>query len=69
MTSTYGNLKCSGNYGGGMDEEKRITVRLPIELHERLATQAKRDRRSINSEIVHLLEVTLTDPSADTEAP
>lgn len=52
-----------------MDEEKRITVRLPIELHERLATQAKRDRRSINSEIVHLLEVTLTDPSADTEAP
>ena len=52
-----------------MDDEKRITVRLPVELHERLAAQAKRDRRSINGEIVHLLEVTLTDPSADAESP
>jgi predicted HicB family RNase H-like nuclease len=52
-----------------MDEEKRITVRLPIELHERLVTQAKRDRRSVNGQIVHLLEVALTDPSADGESP
>jgi hypothetical protein len=65
----YGNFTCSGNYGDGVDEEKRITVRLPVELHERLAAQAKRDRRSVNSEIVHLLEVTLTDPPADTESP
>ncbi|MFC7260066.1 MULTISPECIES: Arc family DNA-binding protein [Streptomyces] len=52
-----------------MDEEKRITVRLPAELHERLAAQAKRDRRSVNGEIVHLLEVVLADPSADGESP
>jgi len=44
-----------------MDEEKRITVRLPVELHERLAAQAKRERRSVNSEIVHLLEAVLAD--------
>ncbi|WP_078627634.1 Arc family DNA-binding protein [Streptomyces synnematoformans] len=52
-----------------MDEEKRITVRLPLELHERLAALAKRDRRSVNSEIVHLLEVALTGRPADTESP
>lgn len=59
----YGNCPCLCNYNGGMDEEKRITVRLPAELHERLAGQAKRDRRSVNGEIVHLLEVALADPS------
>jgi len=59
----------SSNYSGGMDEEKRITVRLPPGLHERLAAQAKRDRRSVNGEIVHLLEGALTDPSADDESP
>jgi predicted HicB family RNase H-like nuclease len=48
-----------------MDEEKRITVRLPVELHERLTAKAKRDRRSVNGEIVHLLEVVLADPPAD----
>jgi predicted HicB family RNase H-like nuclease len=52
-----------------MDEEKRITVRLPAELHERLAVQAKRERRSVNGEIVHLLEVALTDPSTDAASP
>ncbi|WP_019075547.1 Arc family DNA-binding protein [Streptomyces hokutonensis] len=51
-----------------MDEEKRITVRLPVDLHERLAAQAKRDRRSVNGEIVHLLEVALTDPSVDSKS-
>ncbi|MEX3105180.1 toxin-antitoxin system HicB family antitoxin [Streptomyces sp. V2] len=44
-----------------MDEEKRITVRLPVELHDRLAAQAKRDHRSVNGEIVHLLEAALAD--------
>ncbi|MFF0593328.1 Arc family DNA-binding protein [Streptomyces antibioticus] len=52
-----------------MDEEKRITVRLPLELHERLAALAKRDRRSVNGEIVHLLEVALADQPADVESP
>ncbi|MCX4812942.1 Arc family DNA-binding protein [Streptomyces sp. NBC_01239] len=55
---------CSGD----TDEEKRITVRLPAELHERLAAQATRDHRSVNGEIVHLLEAALADPSADGES-
>ncbi|USY21500.1 Arc family DNA-binding protein [Nocardiopsis exhalans] len=42
-----------------MDDEKRISLRLPADLHARLADQAKHDRRSLNSEIVHLLEVAL----------
>ncbi|GAA1466622.1 hypothetical protein GCM10009603_51880 [Nocardiopsis exhalans] len=46
-------------YSGAMDDEKRISLRLPADLHARLADQAKHDRRSLNSEIVHLLEVAL----------
>jgi predicted HicB family RNase H-like nuclease len=52
-----------------MDGEKRITVRIPVELHERLAALAKRDRRSVNGEIVHLREVALTGHPADAESP
>lgn len=40
-----------------MDEEKRITLRLPADLHEWLAAQARSARRSLNSEIVYRLEV------------
>ncbi|MFB7937673.1 Arc family DNA-binding protein [Streptomyces sp. NPDC056049] len=39
-----------------MDEEKRITLRLPADLHSWLAAEAKSGRRSLNSEIVHRLE-------------
>ncbi|GAB3735255.1 Arc family DNA-binding protein [Nocardiopsis nanhaiensis] len=42
-----------------MDEDERITLRLPADLHARLADQARHDRRSINSEIVYLLETAL----------
>ncbi|MCC5037143.1 Arc family DNA-binding protein [Streptomyces sp. WAC 00631] len=52
-----------------MDEDKRSTVRLPLELHERLAQLAKRDRRSVNGEIVHLLEAALAGHPADTGSP
>ncbi|MFE6458774.1 toxin-antitoxin system HicB family antitoxin [Streptomyces cinereoruber] len=38
------------------EEEKRITLRLPVELHAWLAAEAKSARRSLNSEIVHRLE-------------
>lgn len=51
-----------------MDDEKRITVRLPLELHERLAERAKRDRRSVNGEIVYLLEDALTDRPANVDS-
>jgi predicted HicB family RNase H-like nuclease len=52
-----------------MDEEKRITLRLPADLHERLVEQARTDRRSLNSEIVHLLEAALGPAGGDTESP
>ncbi|MEU9139185.1 Arc family DNA-binding protein [Streptomyces sp. NPDC048404] len=52
-----------------MDEEKRITVRLPHELHDRLAALAKRDRRSVNGEIVHLLEAALSSHPKDVASP
>ncbi|WP_308402836.1 Arc family DNA-binding protein [Streptomyces sp. AC550_RSS872] len=46
-----------------------MLFRLPLELHERLAARAKREHRSVNGEIVHLLDVALTDQSANAEAP
>ncbi|MFE9778994.1 Arc family DNA-binding protein [Streptomyces sp. NPDC005775] len=52
-----------------MDEDKRITLRLPTDLHEWLATQAKSARRSLNSEIVHRLEVERDAAMADAESP
>ncbi|GAQ52479.1 Arc family DNA-binding protein [Streptomyces acidiscabies] len=48
-----------------MDEEKRITLRLPADLHEWLVAQAKSARRSLNSEIVHRLEVQHDTAAAD----
>ncbi|MFF4420077.1 Arc family DNA-binding protein [Streptomyces sp. NPDC001549] len=47
----------------------RITLRLPDDVHERLTSQAEADRRSLNSEIVHLLEVALTAAETDDESP
>lgn len=51
-----------------MDEEKRITLRLPVDLHEWLATQARFARRSLNSEIVYRLEAERTTALANTES-
>ncbi|MCI0383220.1 Arc family DNA-binding protein [Streptomyces sp. CNQ085] len=39
-----------------MDETTRITLRLPVDLHEWLVAQARSARRSLNSEIVYRLE-------------
>ncbi|KPI02199.1 hypothetical protein OK074_5383 [Actinobacteria bacterium OK074] len=45
-------------YSAGVNEELRtITVRLPVDLHRWLTAEAKSARRSLNSEIVHRLEV------------
>ncbi|MEV0966719.1 Arc family DNA-binding protein [Streptomyces sp. NPDC049910] len=52
-----------------MDQEVRITLRLPADLHEWLASQAKSARRSLNSEILHRLEVGRGDHSADDQSP
>ncbi|MFD4864840.1 Arc family DNA-binding protein [Streptomyces sp. NPDC058412] len=48
-----------------MDDEVRITLRLPADLHSWLAAQAKSARRSLNSEIVHRLETERGTPPAD----
>ena len=40
-------------------KEIRITVRLPQELHERLVKLTEHERRSLNSEILSLLEQSL----------
>ncbi|MFC8366675.1 Arc family DNA-binding protein [Streptomyces sp. NPDC057239] len=52
-----------------MDEEKRITLRLPADLHEWLAAQARSARRSLNSEIVYRLEVERDSAATDTKSP
>ncbi|MFF8913699.1 Arc family DNA-binding protein [Streptomyces sp. NPDC015032] len=52
-----------------MDETARITLRLPKDLHERLVEEARSGRRSLNSEIVHLLEVALSPADGDDQSP
>ncbi len=47
----------------------KITLRIPEELHAQLTAQADTDRRSLNSEILHLLEVALTTVAGDDESP
>ncbi|MGX4695318.1 Arc family DNA-binding protein [Streptomyces sp. JNUCC 63] len=52
-----------------MEDEKRISLRLPAALHTRLVEEARADRRSLNSEIVHLLEVALGPVGGDDQSP
>ncbi|MER5495013.1 Arc family DNA-binding protein [Streptomyces sp. LE64] len=52
-----------------MESEKRISLRLPADLHERLVERARTDRRSVNSEIIHLLEVALGPAGGDDRSP
>lgn len=44
-------------YSGGM---AKVTIRIPDELHDDIKELADRSRRSLNSEIVWLLEQALT---------
>jgi plasmid stability protein len=47
----------------------RFALRIPEDLHARLTAQAAADRRSINSEILHLLELALSSPAVNAEPP
>jgi len=47
----------------------KLNLRLPEELRERLDLQALADRRSLNSEIVYLLEVGLAAVGVDAKSP
>ncbi|MFF1356325.1 Arc family DNA-binding protein [Streptomyces sp. NPDC058297] len=49
--------------------EVRITLRIPEELHAWLTSQAKSARRSLNSEILHRLEVDRPGLSENDESP
>ncbi|GAQ53286.1 Arc family DNA-binding protein [Streptomyces acidiscabies] len=52
-----------------MNEETKITLRLPAALHQWLAAQAKSSRRSLNSEIVYRLESERAAIETDIETP
>ncbi|MEV4806308.1 Arc family DNA-binding protein [Nonomuraea sp. NPDC049421] len=47
----------------------RITLRLPDDVHAQVAARAQTERRSLNSQIVHLLETALTADQAHDESP
>ena len=37
------------------EDSRRLTLRLPPQLHEELSAQAEREQRSLNGQIVYLL--------------
>ncbi|WP_149827633.1 Arc family DNA-binding protein [Streptomyces tailanensis] len=43
----------------------RFSLRIPNDLHERVNARATTDRRSLNSEILHLIEIALSTAGAD----
>ncbi|MHA5049287.1 Arc family DNA-binding protein [Streptomyces sp. SD15] len=47
----------------------KFTLRIPDNLHNRMTAQAATDRRSLNSEILYLLEVGLANVTPDAESP
>ncbi|MGW6505672.1 Arc family DNA-binding protein [Nonomuraea angiospora] len=47
----------------------RITLRLPADLHTWLVAQAKAAHRSLNSEILHRLEISRSGPTTNDDSP
>ncbi|MFE2972974.1 Arc family DNA-binding protein [Streptomyces sp. NPDC059340] len=47
----------------------RFSLRIPADLHEQVTARAAADRRSLNSEILHLLEAALAAPRPDAGSP
>ncbi|MFE3412600.1 Arc family DNA-binding protein [Streptomyces mirabilis] len=47
----------------------RFSLRTPADLHEQVTARAAADRRSLNSEILHLLEVAFTAPRPTPDRP
>lgn len=43
---------------------KTTTVRLPNDLHSKVAERARGNRRSLNAELIVLIEQALTEPQA-----
>ncbi|MFD7890970.1 toxin-antitoxin system HicB family antitoxin [Streptomyces albidoflavus] len=44
----------------------KLNLRLPDDLHARLRIQAAADRRSLNAEILHLIEIGLATAAPET---
>jgi len=67
----YNCCRTNNRRGGPVtqqDEEKRITIRMPRELYERLAAWAEREHRSLQGQLIHIVEHAL--PTSDqTEQP
>lgn len=53
-----------------MTNTLKVTLRIPEELHARVAAQAKTDLRSLNGEMLYLLQVGLeaTDQNDNSQA-
>lgn len=49
-------------YTGGMNDDVRITLRLPADLYKALIDAAERETRSLNGQIVHCLRQALRQP-------
>jgi Arc-like DNA binding domain len=47
----------------------KFTLRIPDDMHQRLTAQATADRRSLNSEMLYLLEVGLAAVAPNAESP
>lgn len=43
------------------DTTINFTLRLPVELHERISELAKREKRSLHSQVIYILEAGLKD--------
>ncbi len=42
-----------------------MTIRIPASLRDRVAEQAKKDRRSTNAQVIFVLEREFPDPASD----
>ena len=60
MFSAYRRSSPYWCYNGDMENEVRLTIRLPADLHRRLTELARREHRSLNGEMIALLEQATT---------
>lgn len=64
LKSCYNQSDIKVKQGGcTMAEIKPITLRIPMELHEKIKELADKEKRSVNSQVIYLLEKALSDKS------
>ncbi|MEU5188470.1 hypothetical protein AB0G83_15200 [Streptomyces klenkii] len=52
-----------------MNQEVRTTIRLPADLHAHWAAHARRERRSLNADLIYLLEGIFGSVESHTDLP